>query len=66
MALPLNGLRPGDSDDDGSVAGESENERPQRGDIMVLIRQCLFAKARSPLAQEGYDTEGLWDDTDCK
>ena len=33
---------------------------------MVLIRQCLFVKVRSSLAQEGYDTEGLWDDTDCK
>ncbi len=44
MALPLHERRPGDSDDDGSVAGEDESECPQRADIMLVIRLALFAK----------------------
>lgn len=44
MALPLHGLRPGDSDDDGGMAGAGESKCPHREDIMLLIRLGLFVK----------------------
>lgn len=80
MALPHHGLRPGDSDDDGSMAGAGESECPQREDIMLLICPGLFVKDDnrvsivhcSSLAPPlcifagGENAEGLLGDTDCK
>lgn len=79
MASLLHGLRPGDSDDDDSMAGAGESERPQRADIMLLIRPSLFVKDDrgisavhpSSLAPPlcvfagGCNAEGLLGDTDC-
>lgn len=66
-----------DSDDDGSVAGPGESQRPQRADIMWLICQGLFGKGRagilgSCLAPSSctfagqYNTDGHQGDADHK